>query len=196
MKFLITGRPGVGKTTLFMNVVNFLRGRGVKIGGFMCPEVRAGGRRVGFKIVALDTNEEGWLARKQAIVPGPRVGSYTVVAEDAIRVGVSALDRALKAADLVCIDEIGPMELAVRGLRDAIINVLASEVNLLAVIHWKLRLRDPYVYDLAVRRSKTYEVTEANRNALRAVVATDVLRVVRRHGAGGGERRGGKSTSA
>lgn len=195
MKFLITGKPGVGKTTLFMNVVNLLRGRGVRVGGFMCPEVRAGGRRIGFKIVALDTNEEGWLARRQAIVPGPRIGSYTVVAEDAVRVGVSALDRALKVADLVCIDEIGPMELAVRELRDAIINVLASEVNLLAVIHWKLRLRDPYVYDLAVRGSKTYEVTEANRNALKAVVATDVLRVVGRHGAGGGERRGGESTS-
>ncbi|MFN3268935.1 MAG: nucleoside-triphosphatase, partial [Zestosphaera sp.] len=47
MKFFISGSPGVGKTTVFLRVIELLRSDGLKIGGFICPEVRRSGRRIG-----------------------------------------------------------------------------------------------------------------------------------------------------
>jgi nucleoside-triphosphatase len=48
---LLTGRPGVGKTTVIRAVVARLHG---KAGGFYTEEIRERGRRTGFRLVALD----------------------------------------------------------------------------------------------------------------------------------------------
>lgn len=49
--FLITGRPGSGKTSVIGGAIKILRGRGLKAGGLYCPEIREGGERLGFKII-------------------------------------------------------------------------------------------------------------------------------------------------
>jgi nucleoside-triphosphatase len=138
MKFFISGPPGVGKTTTFLKVIELLREDGLRIGGFICPEVRAGGRRIGFKIVDLMSGEEGWLAK---LCEGgePRIGRYCVNVEAATAVGVNSIKKAVEDSDLIAIDEIGPMELSVPQLRSAIYDVLRSDRVLLAVIHWKLK---------------------------------------------------------
>ena len=48
---LLTGRPGVGKTTVVRRVVERLSR---PTGGFYTCELREGGRRTGFEIVTLD----------------------------------------------------------------------------------------------------------------------------------------------
>lgn len=138
MKFFISGPPGVGKTTVFLRVIELLKNDGLKIGGFICPEVRRGGQRVGFKIIDLMGGDEGWLA-KICDSGGPRVGRYCVDVEDAVTIGVNAIEKALENAELIAIDEIGPMELSVPQLKSAIYYVLKSNKILLAVIHWKLK---------------------------------------------------------
>ncbi|MEM4740050.1 MAG: nucleoside-triphosphatase, partial [Zestosphaera sp.] len=69
----------------------------------------------------------------------PRVGRYCVDVEDAVTIGVNAIEKALENAELIAIDEIGPMELSVPQLKSAIYYVLKSNKILLAVIHWKLK---------------------------------------------------------
>jgi nucleoside-triphosphatase THEP1 len=49
---LLTGPPGVGKTTLLARVVRALDGRIVR--GFLTEEMRAGRQRVGFRLVTVD----------------------------------------------------------------------------------------------------------------------------------------------
>lgn len=138
MKFFISGPPGVGKTTVFLKVIELLKNDGLKVGGFICPEVRKGGRRVGFKIIDLMSGDEGWLA--ELCVSGePRIGKYCVNVETTINVGVKAINKAVESADLIAIDEVGPMELSVPQLKAAIYSVLKSDKVLLAVIHWKLK---------------------------------------------------------
>ncbi|MEO3993255.1 MAG: NTPase [Desulfurococcaceae archaeon TW002] len=138
MKFFISGPPGVGKTTVFLRVIELLRNDGLKIGGFICPEVRRGGQRVGFKIIDLMSSDEDWLA-KLCVSGGPRIGKYCVNTAAATAIGVNAIKKALENADLIAIDEIGPMELSVSQLKSAIYEVLKSNRVLLAVIHWKLK---------------------------------------------------------
>ena len=161
-----TGPPGVGKSTIFSKIIAGLKELGCKVGGIAAPEVRTGSSRAGFKIVDLMSGEEGWLAKRGSGPPGaPRVGRYYVVEDDVIRIGVPALRKAVERADVIGIDEIGPMELTLAPLRDAIVSALASQKPKVVVFHRRLRSSDPEVYRL-VSKGCTVEVSIANRSAL------------------------------
>ena len=176
---VITGRPGVGKTTLFRRVVSELEKRGVRVGGFACPEVRVGGRRVGFRIVSLDGSLEAWLAKIGEECDGPRVGRYRVCRE-AETVAREAVERALREADLVAIDEIGPMELRSPGIRAAILEALRSGKPGLFVAH--ARLSDPEILPVLRSRGKWFTVTVENRDQLPPLVLEAILEALGRSG--------------
>lgn len=164
-RIFYTGRPGVGKSTIVSRVKDIVERLGCRVGGFLAPESRGpSGGRVGFYIVDVATGERGWLARIG--YPGPRIGRYGVVVEDAVRIGVGALRRALREADVIVLDEIGPMELAVPELRSEIIEVLASDKPIVGVVHRRLKSRDPDIYRIIRESSTIIEVTLENRDQL------------------------------
>lgn len=162
-RVFITGRPGIGKSTLFNKIVDLAKKAGCRVGGITAPEVRESGRRVGFLLVDLMSGKSVVLASVY-IRRGPRVGRYTVNPEAGV-FGSQAVERALREADIVAIDEIGPMELLLAELRSAIVKALKSDKPLLAVVHARLRSRDPEVYSLVAGRGLIIELTEANRGA-------------------------------
>ncbi|RJS68314.1 hypothetical protein CW693_04680 [Candidatus Bathyarchaeota archaeon] len=45
---LLTGNPGVGKTTVLLRVIKALKAEGYTVGGMISREVRTHGTRVGF----------------------------------------------------------------------------------------------------------------------------------------------------
>lgn len=153
-----------------MAVIKKLKEAGVSVAGFYCPEVRSGGRRVGFKIVDVSTGEEGWLARVSRERCRVRVGRYCVTVDDALRVGLRALARAAEA-DILAIDELGPMELRISELRDAIIRALKGARAFLVVAH--ARLNDPEILEI-LRGAEWFTVTEANRDVLREELPSKV----------------------
>jgi len=160
---VITGRPGVGKTTLFNKVVETLKGWSIRVGGFICPEVRERGIRVGFKIRSLDGKYEGWLAHK-ILCSGPRLGKYRLCVEEAADVATRAVEEALTEADVVAIDEIGPMELRIPQVRSSILKALKSGKPGLFVVH--LRLNDVEILPLLKKYGIWFTVTIENRNTL------------------------------
>ena len=164
MKIAITGRPGIGKTTVFMRTVECLRSTGLKVGGIVCPEVRERGVRVGFKVVDLMTGREGWLASVYS--PSPiRISKYGVNVEEFEEIGVEAVHRALGEADVIAVDEVGPMELKSLKFKQILDEVLASRKPALLVVHWKLQ--GQFVQE--VRRKaevRVVEVTLYNRDKL------------------------------
>jgi nucleoside-triphosphatase len=70
-KILLTGRPGCGKTTLIKRVVDELA---LPAGGFYTEELRENGKRVGFKMITLDS-QEALLAHMDFKTP-QRLGKY------------------------------------------------------------------------------------------------------------------------
>ncbi len=128
-KVLLTGRPGCGKTTLIKRVVNNLPRH---TGGFYTEEIRNGGMRTGFKIVTLD-GEEVVFAHVDLKTP-EHLGKYRLDLSALESIGVNAIRQAVRERRHVVIDEIGPMEIRSAIFRDAVNEVLDSEVPVLATI--------------------------------------------------------------
>ncbi len=105
---LITGRPGIGKTTIVIKVVEAMKHQ-IRVGGFWTKEVRHERGRIGFQIITV-YGEKGWLAKKGYDSPA-RVGAYGVCLEEIERLIFPSLQKALTEADLIVMDEIGKMEL-------------------------------------------------------------------------------------
>jgi nucleoside-triphosphatase len=163
--FLLTGRPGVGKTTIIRAVVARL---GTGAAGFYTEEMREGGRRTGFRLVTLD-GMAGLLASVNISSPY-RVGKYGVHRHDLEHVGVRALRRAVEepAASVVVVDEIGKMELFSAAFRDVVLAALDGAKPVLATI---MAGSHPWADAIKARPGVTLvEVTPDNRDALPAQI--------------------------
>jgi nucleoside-triphosphatase len=127
--YLLTGSPGVGKTTLIREV---LSRTGARAGGFYTQELRGPRGRLGFEIVTLE-GERAVLSHVD--FPSPyRVSKYGVDLEALDRVGVGALRQALQEREVVVVDEIGKMELLSTSFREAVLAALESDKKVLGTI--------------------------------------------------------------
>ena len=130
--FVVTGRPGSGKTTIVMRVAEEMRNRGFIIRGILTPEIRVKGSRTGFAVRAIDTGEERIFASIR-FRGYPRVGKYGVRVDIFESVALPALDRALEG-DIILIDEIGKMELLSETFVKAVYRALDSPKIVLATM--------------------------------------------------------------
>ena len=159
--YLLTGRPGTGKTSLIKQAVAEMRG---KAGGFYTEEIRSGGVRQGFRLVTLD-GKDAILAHIDIHSPY-RVSKYGVDVDSLDRVGVSALREAARECDLVVIDEIGKMELFSVSFREAVWQIIDSGKRMLGTIMlnsnpWADDIkRQPQATLVAVTRANYHQVLE------------------------------------
>ncbi|MBO3769474.1 MAG: NTPase [Thermoproteota archaeon] len=173
MKILITGRPGIGKTTLVSKIFNILESRNVSVGGMITYEVREGGVRTGFLIEDLKTGLKGLMASIN-YTSGPRVGKYGVNLAEIERVGVKAIENALSSDEVVIIDEIGPMELYSNSFKTAVSRVFSSPKKTIATIHYKAS-QDSFCKSILSKAGvKTYVVTFENRDSLPKIILKEL----------------------
>jgi len=133
-RIFLTGNPGCGKTTIIRRVCDILVSKGTKPGGMISEEIRKGGVRVGFSLEDLITHEIGVLARVDDR-DGPRVGKYHVNLQDLQHVGAVAIRRAMAEADVVFVDELGPMELHSMPFILAVERALECPKHFVGTIH-------------------------------------------------------------
>ncbi len=169
MRLLLTGSPGIGKTTVICSVLRRLQG--ITCAGFYTEEVREEGQRKGFKIYTLD-GKEGALASVGGR-EGSRVGRYTVHVEEFEELALPRINPERTPADLYVIDEIGKMELLSQRFKNSLMALLAGPSNLLATIAKK----GPGLIEQIKKRSdvELIEVTKENRNDLPAAIAQRLL---------------------
>ncbi len=108
-KIVLTGKPGIGKTTVVKKVAEKLKENAI---GFWTEEFRdeKTGRRLGFKIITTE-GKEAILASKLFFYAKNRVGSYGVDVHSFEETVLPVLERGLKEDKILIIDEIGKMEL-------------------------------------------------------------------------------------
>lgn len=156
---LLTGRPGVGKTTVIRQIAEEL---GDAAGGFYTSEIREHGQRKGFKLVTLD-GQKATLAHTD-IEAGPRVSKYRVNLPALDEIGVVAIRGALERAQYVIIDEIGKMELFSEQFREAVKEAVYSDKP---AIGTAMSGRNPWVDELKnLPQVTVLEVTPANRDGM------------------------------
>jgi len=169
---LLTGRPGIGKTTVIKAVAEPL---GERVGGFYTEEIRGPGGRKGFRLVTLD-GHEAVMAHVNLRGQGrPRVGRYGVDVGAVERVGVAALRRAMQEGQIVVVDEIGKMELFCGPFKEAVLRAVGGPHIVVATAMVKPNL---WVDSLKAMPNVTlWEVTAENRDGLaeRVVQCLDKL---------------------
>ncbi len=134
MKILITGLPGVGKTTLCLRLYDKLKER-YRVGGIISLEIRKGSIREGFKILNLETGEEFPLASKN-FRSKFRVGKYGVYVDNVDRAS-DIIKESLEKNDITIIDEIGPMELLSEKFSKTVLEAFSLDKNIIATIHYR-----------------------------------------------------------
>jgi len=162
--FLLTGKPGTGKTALIKEALARTK---VKGGGFYTEEIRTGGIRQGFRLVTLD-GQEAILAHVGISSPH-QISKYRVDTDSLDRVGVSALRQALKETDLIVIDEIGKMELLSPQFKEAVTQAINSSKKVLGTI-----MLSPHPFADEIKRHPEVEVLLVTRDN-RAEVMKKVL---------------------
>ncbi len=176
MNIFVTGRAGLGKTTVIRRAVEELDGMGYRHGGICTPEIRVNGARVGFRIIDLATGKSGILAHVNN-PSGPKIGHYRVNLYDVQAIGVNAIREAIKNADYIVIDEVGPMELLSKEFRDAVLSAVECPKPVLGALHWKRRdwllkeVKDKY--DVRIHR-----ITPQNRESLHRTLVEEIVKSI------------------
>jgi len=99
-------------------------------------EIRESGERIGFELEDISTRKVGILAHlKERSNGAPTVGKYHVNLTDIERIGATAIRNALIEADVVIVDEIGPMELKSEPFILAVEAAMISKKNLIGTVH-------------------------------------------------------------
>ena len=174
--YALTGPPGCGKTTAILRIVNELKKRGVRVEGMYTQELREGGRRIGF-IIKRITGGEGTLAHVR-FREGPRLGRYVVNLRDLEAIGVSALVDGLKEAEVIVVDEVGPMELFSQRFREAVEQLISSDKNAIITVHY--RSRDPLVIKVKKTAGKNLIIlNRENRDQIPAIIVKNVVEAIR-----------------
>ena len=158
---LLTGHPGVGKTTVIQQVAAVL---GPRAGGFYTEEISGPGGRKGFRLVTLDGREA--VMAHVDIRTRHRVGRYGVDVATLDSVGVAAIRKAIDSRDAaaVVIDEIGKMEMFSGEFRGAVLKAMSSSKIVVATVMQK---NHDWVSALkAMPQVTIWEIAEANRNEM------------------------------
>jgi nucleoside-triphosphatase len=158
-KTLITGKPGVGKTTLVQKIIKQM-GSAI-MAGFYTSEIRGTGSRLGFKLLGLNGGYQT-LAHVQ-INSRHRVGRYGVD-KDGFEKFLATLDLLNPEVELIVIDEIGKMELFSNCFRNLVCDALNADKQVLATIALK---GNDFIREIKQRLDiHLLEVTHANRDCL------------------------------
>lgn len=161
MIILLTGLPGVGKTTVLENVIRKYSGDCFWI---LSKEMRnAANERVGFTAVTSD-DQKGIFAHKEFIQSDQNVGDYRVDLEVVDRLFTANILRELEhPSALFILDEIGRMEMLSENFVHAVDRLFESIVPVLATIRHGDAWAEKYKTNI---RTRVIEVTKQNREQL------------------------------
>ena len=163
MNIIVTGKVGIGKTTVCEKVVAIAKRLGYSCGGILTPKSKEG-----IIIVDVQTEERKVLASINNIYQGPHIGKYYFNPES-INLGIKAIDKGI-SVDILFVDEVGYLELKDEGFIKILEPIRVGKVkNSILVIRKELLLA------FSTRLGSELSITETtikNRNELPQKICT------------------------
>jgi len=156
---LVTGLPGVGKTTLIKKLSEALKD--FHPVGFYTEEIREEEKRKGFKLISLE-GKRGLLSHKEIRSPY-KVGQYNVDIKS-FEEFLDSISFFNPLTHLIIIDEIGKMECLSEPFKKLLKEILDSEKWVIATIALK---GSGLIAEVKERKDvKLFEITKGNRESL------------------------------
>jgi len=164
---LITGLPGVGKTTLIKKIFEELRH--LHPAGFYTEEIREEGVRKGFELISLE-GRRGLLSHRD--IKGPhRIGHYKVDLKG-FEDFLDSIPFFYPLTRLIIIDEIGKMECLSDKFRKTLKDILDSEKRVIGTIALK---GSGLIAEIKEREDiKLFEISQSNRETLLSEILEEV----------------------
>jgi len=162
---IITGKTGVGKSTLLYSLVQKIQEKFISISGFVAPSVIENNIYVGYDLFDIENRKSCILARTFGDEQMPIVGKY-YFRQEGLDTGNKILDNAAdKNYEWIVVDEIGAWELKGQGWAHSINNILEkTTANMIWVV------REDLVENVIEGWSiKEYKVFEASENMMKEV---------------------------
>ncbi len=128
---IITGPIGSGKTQTVSGVAEELRAQSISVGGVVSPRVLEYGLTTGYIVRDLLSGEERRLCTENP--PGIRFRRF-YFSPTALEFANAAVARAGHEADVVVVDEVGPLELGGGGMAPGVQKVLHSGAFLIMCV--------------------------------------------------------------
>jgi molybdopterin-guanine dinucleotide biosynthesis protein A/nucleoside-triphosphatase THEP1 len=121
-----------GKTTSATKLAQIASAEGFNVAGVLSPPLYRNSKLLGFDVLDLHSQTRAPLARRT--ISQSKAGPFTFIA-DGLKLGNAVLSaEATKSADLVIVDEFGPLELNNEGWRRNVDSLLASSNALVLLV--------------------------------------------------------------
>jgi nucleoside-triphosphatase len=138
---LWTGPKHSGKTTSATRLIKMARTEGFIVAGILEPSLYDNGELLGFDVLDVQNQKRTPLARRNK--DKSTTGLFNFIT-DGLKFGNAVLStEAIKFADLVIIDEFGPLELKGHGWRRNIDSLLSSSNAVILIIN-RQELKDTF----------------------------------------------------
>jgi nucleoside-triphosphatase THEP1 len=163
---VVTGRPAAGKTRAMRGVAQALRERGVRVAGFVQVPVWEASGRGGYLVLDVASGEQRTLAAKVGAERGEHGTPFRFEAA-----GFAFARRAAeRAATVLVVDELGPVELRGGGHMPAVRSALAREGIAAALVTVRPALIPSLLAEFAVPSAVIVNVEE-ERDPVAALLA-------------------------
>jgi nucleoside-triphosphatase THEP1 len=164
MVIIVTGAIGIGKTTICEKVIEIARSQRYSCGGIITYKTR----NKDIIIRDVQTGKTEALASTRKIYQGPRTAKYFFNPEG-IDFGIQAIDRGA-ASDILCVDEIGYLELKGEGFAK-VPEIVGTERLKNSILVIRKELLPAFLPRLGLRAS-IIETTIHNRSGLPQKICT------------------------
>jgi len=172
MKLLITGSPGIGKTTLLKEIIE--QAGNISFAGFYTQEIRDHrGKREGFQIVSLDGVTDIFASVHYKTLK--RVSKYGVDIKKFESVAIPSLQKGIEEGQFLVIDEIGKMELFSKKFKQLLVDIFRRKyLNLIGVV---MRYPNRFVKELIEKPDvEVFNLTRANYKEIPKEILGKILR--------------------
>jgi len=131
--FILTGPIHSGKTSLLKNVATGLYNQGISVDGFLCISIWEHDLVSGYDLQFIKTAQKVPFIRRTGERDWDRIGPFFFIPQTLQKAHEIILQG--KEADILLVDEVGPLELQGKGLWPALQQILSHrQVNILLVV--------------------------------------------------------------